>query len=276
MKSVTFGETKNLILDAHFHPLSCLTADLNVDNDSQQNLQIQGVGASTCPQEWEALRQWSVCRNQPFVLGIHPWLAETLATDLQGETKLSIYLTNLDNLLNLNPRPCAIGEIGFDKVHNKQPNFLWQKKLFAAQYKLARKYSLPIVIHCVKAYNYLFDSLSELSLQFKQPLLKGLIHAFWASPELAMRLVKLDFYISLNSKLIIKAAASEISSERSKLISLAKIIPLHRLLLESDAPWGTKCSDDILKYCSFLAPYWSVETVQLQEICQNNLRLFYE
>ncbi len=265
-----------MLLDAHFHPLSCpqyFPTSSDIYTNSKVN--IEGVGASSCPQEWEELRQWSCRQKQPFILGLHPWLAEVLAVDNQGESKLQNYLRYLDKLLSKVPLPCAIGEIGFDKVHNRQANFAWQKKLFIAQCQLAQKYSLPIVIHCVKSYNHLFDALSELNQQFKQPLPKGFIHAFWAAPELAVRLIKFNFYISLNSKLVSKAAASSTCAERVKLMALAKVIPLQNLLLESDAPWGASSSAALKKLCTFLAPYWSVSATQLQEICQYNLHLFY-
>ena len=265
-----------MILDAHFHPLSCIARDPNSESNNRQTSKIKGVGASACPQEWETLRQWSASRNMPFILGIHPWSAENLAADPQRETKFGNYLAYLESLLRLSPRPCAIGEIGFDKVHSQHPNFTWQKKLFTAQYQLAYKYSLPVVIHCVKSYSHLFDSISELNQQLKQPLPQGLIHAFWASPELAARLIKMNFHISLNSKFVLKAATSENSLESYKLANLAKVIPLPKLLLESDAPWGVNCPDEILKYCHYLAPYWSVETLQLQKTCQKNLHSFYK
>lgn len=261
-----------MLLDAHFHPLSISSsASTSTDDCTHSKTFIEGVGASACPQEWGKLRQWSCRTKQPFVLGLHPWLAEILAIDPQGETKLQSCLSSLENELKIFPYPCAIGEIGFDKIHSRQPNFTWQHKLFTSQYQLAKKYALPIVIHCVKSYGHLFNALSEL----KKPPQKSLIHAFWGAPELASRLIKLNFYISLNSKLLIKIANAETEAERKKIASLAKVIPLSKLLLESDAPWGAPSSDLLRKLAYFLAPYWSVSATQLQEICSRNLHLFY-
>ena len=265
-----------MLLDAHFHPLSITNSASNsIDNYVHLKSLTRGVGASASPQEWEELRQWSCRSKQPFILGLHPWWAEVLAIDPQGEAKFKSYLNFLDKGLHSLPYPCALGEIGFDKVHSKQPNFAWQSKLFTAQYRLAQKYSLPIVIHCVKSYGYLFDALSELSRQFKEPQPQGLIHAFWGAPQLALRLIKLNFYISLNSKLLVKVATSTADSEKQKLMALAKVIPLEKLLLESDAPWGVPSSDSLIELSHFLAPYWSVSAKQLQEICHSNLYLFY-
>ena len=264
-----------MLLDAHFHPLSISSsAPVSTDNCTHSKTVITGVGASACPQEWEKLRQWSCQYKQPFVLGLHPWLAEILAIDPQGEKKLQTYLSSLESKLNSCPYPCAIGEIGFDKIHSREPNFTWQHKLFISQYQLAQKYSLPLVIHCVKSYGHLFSALSELDKQFQEPLQKSLIHAFWGAPELALRLVKLNFYISLNSKLLIKATTAA-DSECQKLATLAKVIPLSRLLLESDAPWGASSSTLLTELSYFLAPYWSVSATQLQETCSRNLHLFY-
>lgn len=266
-----------MLLDGHFHPLSLANfASNSTDDCAHYNNAIKGVGASACPQEWDKLCQWSCRYKQPFILGLHPWSAEVLATDPQGETKFKNYLSSLDQKLHSFPYPCAIGEIGFDKVHSRQPNFVWQNKLFTAQYRLAQKHSLPIVIHCVKSYGHLFKALSELSCQSKEPQPQGLIHAFWGAPELALRLIKLNFYISLNSKLLIKASTSTTNIEQQKLLALAKVIPLTQLLLESDAPWGLPSSDSFAELSYFLAPYWSVSAKQLQEICHSNLHLFYK
>ena len=277
-----------MLLDAHFHPLSALSSDSDSTNGSLPNglnttpnktspspIAIGGVGASATPEEWGGLRLWSSRQKQPFILGLHPWLAEVLALNPQGENQLQNYLNSLEKLIGLDPAPCAIGEIGFDKVHSQIVNWAWQNKLFIAQYRLAQKYALPIVIHCVKSYGYLLEALSQLSRKFKEPLLKGLIHAFWGSPQLALRLVKLNFFISLNSRLLWNAKALTSEGKNSKLTALAKVIPLSQLLLESDAPWGLPSSTYTKELCSLLAPYWKVEAAQLQERAQANLRLFY-
>jgi TatD DNase family protein len=80
--------------------------------------------------------------------GIHPWFVnknipiEKLEYDLQ------------------HPKCIALGEIGLDKICGT--DFKLQRKLFIQQIELSEKYQLPIIIHCVRASNELFQLKKEI------------------------------------------------------------------------------------------------------------------
>jgi TatD DNase family protein len=80
--------------------------------------------------------------------GIHPWFVnkniplEKLEFDLQ------------------HPKCIALGEIGLDKICGT--DFKLQRKLFNQQIELSEKYQLPIIIHCVRASNELFQLKKEI------------------------------------------------------------------------------------------------------------------
>jgi TatD DNase family protein len=80
--------------------------------------------------------------------GIHPWFVnkniplEKLEFDLQ------------------HPKCIALGEIGLDKICGT--DFKLQRKLFIQQIELSEKYQLPIIIHCVRASNELFQLKKEI------------------------------------------------------------------------------------------------------------------
>lgn len=75
----------------------------------------------------------------------------------------------------------------------KGPDLEIQKTIFIRQLDLAVKYQLPVIIHCVRA----FDELMEVCKPYysKVPLI---IHGFNKSSELAKQLIDKGFYISFH------------------------------------------------------------------------------
>ncbi|MGM9991574.1 MAG: TatD family hydrolase [Candidatus Bruticola sp.] len=264
-----------MLLDGHFHPLDCLA---KAENNHKANIyKIKGVGASSSPQQWEELRRWGKETGSPFVLGIHPWQAAAESNSRHnGARKINDWLHILESLLQETSLPCGIGEIGFDRIHNPQADLALQKELFYRQYCLAAKYQLPAVIHCVKAYNQLFEMLAEFKRCEFLNSPKLLIHSFWGSPELGKRLINMKFFISLNSRIITAATASANSPSAVKLKLLAEVIPVQNLILESDAPWGLLNQQQIFNLAQTMAPYWNVESSYFQNCCLNNLRLLFK
>ena len=74
----------------------------------------------------------------------------------------------------------ALGEAGFDSRFIKKIPIQEQRKLFTEQIKLAKKFELPLIIHCVRKYGELLDTLKKES----KNLGKFLIHATKCSPEI--------------------------------------------------------------------------------------------
>ena len=58
------------------------------------------------------------------------------------------------------PKCIAVGEIGLDKVCSSDFNL--QRKLFIQQIELSEKYNLPVIVHCVRASNELFELKKEI------------------------------------------------------------------------------------------------------------------
>ncbi|MGM9999029.1 MAG: TatD family hydrolase [Candidatus Bruticola sp.] len=263
-----------MLLDGHFHPLDIL-AEADYSNYTANTYITGGVGASSHPKQWDSLRRWGRDTNNPFVLGIHPWQAanhEELSYD--STDIINVWLGELERLLQTAPHPCGVGEIGFDSVHQPKADFSLQRELFCRQYCLASQHRLPVVIHCVKAYNQLFEALSELKKFESLFRPHKLLHAFWGSPELGKRLIKMGFFISINSKMV-AATASDSSPAAVKLKLLAEVIPIRNLILESDSPWGLPYPQQISNLARLMAPYWHVDADYFQNCCSNNLHLFF-
>ncbi len=140
-------------------------------------------------------------------------------------------ITNKDfedvmKLLN-HPKVVAVGEIGLDYYWDKREETkAIQKKYFIKQIEEANKRGLPIVIHSRDA---IFDTLNILK---EHPVNKGgIMHCYSGSAENVKDFIKCNMYISLGGTVTYKNAVN--------LKEVAKIVPLERLLVETDDPYLT-------------------------------------
>lgn len=117
----------------------------------------------------------------------------------------------------------AIGEIGIDLYWDK--TFLKeQQESFRHQIALAKKYKLPIVIHCRDAFDEVFEILEEQ----KSDDLFGIFHCFTGDFEQAQRA------ISLNMKLGIGGV---VTFKNGKIDQYLNQIDLKDIVLETDSPY---------------------------------------
>ncbi len=117
----------------------------------------------------------------------------------------------------------AIGEIGIDLYWDK--TFLkQQQEAFRFQIQLAKKYQLPIVIHCRDAFDEIFEVLEEE----KGNDLYGIFHCFTGTLEQARRA------ISYNMKLGIGGV---VTFKNGKIDTFLKEIDLKHIVLETDSPY---------------------------------------
>lgn len=117
----------------------------------------------------------------------------------------------------------AIGEIGIDLYWDKT-SLKAQQEAFSHQIVLAKKYKLPIVIHCRDA----FDEVFEVLEQHKGNDLFGIFHCFTGDFEQAKRA------ISLNMKLGIGGVVTFKNGKIDKFLSQ---IDLKHVVLETDSPY---------------------------------------
>ncbi|MBR2447360.1 MAG: TatD family hydrolase [Clostridia bacterium] len=115
----------------------------------------------------------------------------------------------------------AIGEIGLDYYWEPDAKAI-QKKLFTEQIELAKELSLPIIVHDREAHGDVLEILKEY-----KP--KGVVHSFSGSVEMAQEILKLGMYLGIGGVITFKNA--------KKLPDVVKMLPLDRLLLETDAPY---------------------------------------
>ena len=144
------------------------------------------------------------------VIGIHP-----------ESVNESNKLNDLEKLIIEN-KIYAVGEIGLDYYWVKD-NKEEQKELFIKQIKLAQKYNLPIVVHTRDAIQDTFDILKEYKV-------KGIIHAYSGSVEMAHEFIKYGYKLGIGGVLTFK---------NSKLFEVIKEIDLENIVLETDSPYLT-------------------------------------
>ncbi|WP_417856113.1 TatD family hydrolase [Xanthomarina gelatinilytica] len=117
----------------------------------------------------------------------------------------------------------AIGEIGIDLYWDTSTLEI-QKKAFKHQIQLAKKYKLPIVIHCRDAFDDIFEVLEEE----KSDDLFGIFHCFTGTLEQAKRA------ISFNMKLGIGGV---VTFKNGKIDQFLNLIDLKHIVLETDSPY---------------------------------------
>ena len=121
------------------------------------------------------------------------------------------------------PKIVAVGEIGLDYYWDKEAREL-QKDWFVRQLELARELDLPVNVHSREA---AADTM-EILKDYGRPG-KLLMHCYSYSPEMAEEYLKMGYYIGVGGVVTFKNA--------KKLKEVVKMLPLDRLLLETDCPY---------------------------------------
>lgn len=119
----------------------------------------------------------------------------------------------------------AWGEIGLDYHYDHSPRET-QMRVFREQMELARAAKLPIIIHCREAWA---DCLEALEEDWSASGLGGILHCFSGTPEQARRGLEMGFLLSF--------AGNVTYPKAQNLRDAAKVAPLDRLLIETDAPY---------------------------------------
>lgn len=204
-----------MFIDTHCHIDSSVSGDVYIKNAYSAN--VKGLIFSFCNQDcYQAGIEFLDKYPDVFVsLGFHPEDADNI-TDKD--------LHCLDEVLVSSSRIVAIGEIGLDYYWRKD-NKEKQRDLFQKQLDLAVKHQMPVVIHCRDAIQELYDILS----QYKGKV-KGVIHCFSGSYEMARAFIELGFVLGIGGVLTFK---------NSKLYQVVEKIPLSSIVLETDSPYLT-------------------------------------
>lgn len=143
---------------------------------------------------------------------------------------------NLDAVLDLekyhqlaaHPKVVAIGEVGLDYYRTTGDDLIAkQKDRFIKFLELARETGKPLILHCRDAYTEMREMLGAAETLFSGAAVRGVLHSFTSTWELAKKFLDLGFYLGLNGIITFTDQYNE----------TIKKVPLERLLLETDAPY---------------------------------------
>ncbi|MDR2823373.1 MAG: TatD family hydrolase [Mycoplasmataceae bacterium] len=207
--------------DVHTH-LNCdpLTKDVEriANTCLSKGILINDIGVDI-PSSLVAVQHAKQFENVFACVGVHP--SDT------NKTPLKICIKELEGMLKDKDRNkiIAIGETGLDFFH-KPYNEEEQTSFFIAHIALARKYNLPLMVHVRDA----FEKCYEILHKHAQGL-KIIIHCYNGSIAITHKLNNLNCFFSIPGIITFKNA--------HELKEVIKIIPLNKLLSETDAPWLT-------------------------------------
>ena len=151
-------------------------------------------------------------------VGVHPHAAGRFADDPDEAARL------VETRVR-GRRDCrAVGEIGLDYHYDFAPRAV-QQTVFRAQIGAARRLGLPIVVHTREAEDDTFRILAEES----EGLVGCVLHCFTGDRAMARRALDAGYYLSLAGIVTFPRA--------TELHEVARVIPLDRLLVETDSPF---------------------------------------
>ncbi|MEZ0390756.1 MAG: TatD family hydrolase [Pseudobdellovibrionaceae bacterium] len=206
--------------DSHSH-----LSDLRIESEVESMIQraksrgitkfLQGgVG----PEDWE--RQRALKAKHPEIrlcFGLHPyWIADH--SDEECEQALNRLAREIGQAE-------ALGELGLDlRPHILKDSMDRQLEFFQAQLELAEVAGKPVVLHLVRA----FHEAEKIFDLWGVPPRAGMVHSFNGSRTEAESYLKRGFFLSIGGPVV--------RPDNLKLHQAVQIIPLEKLLVETDSP----------------------------------------
>lgn len=174
-----------------------------------------------------------------ITIGIHPYHAGIPEPEIESE--MARLGDAVDEALAQTPRLIsAFGELGLDYDRLNHASKDDQIRVFRAQLDVmvTKQWDFPLFLHCRAA----FEDFAEVITPYLPELpRKGLVHSFVGSTGEMQKLVDLGLDVSVNG----------FSFTDRESVDMAAAIPLDKLQLETDAPWGEIKSTSALakRYC---------------------------
>lgn len=210
-----------------------------------------------------AIEQAKKHENMYTAIGIHP-------SDTRFLSNMDAELADIRNLILDSSNKCVcLGEIGLD-YHYPDTDKERQMRYFVAQMEMARELNIPVCIHDRESHADVMEIIR------RYPEVKGVLHSFSGSAEMAEELVKLGWMISFSGTLTFTNAR--------KPKEVAARIPHERVMIETDCPYlaphpkrGTLNHSGNLEYTNaVLASIWGITPEECARITENNAKRFFK
>jgi TatD DNase family protein len=171
-------------------------------------------------------------------MGLHPWRLDNWRVRLKKIEEFAAA-----------GKLQAIGECGLDRIRSSAP-FDEQITVFEEQAKLAAKYQLPVIVHCVRAVP------ETIAVKLKHPGVPGwILHGYNSKPQLLQDALRHGFYVSFGPNV------------KPELIELT---PLYQLFLETD----DSTSDINILYQNTAKLLNQSVNILVRKIHENYVRIF--
>jgi TatD DNase family protein len=246
-----------MLVDTHCH-LDAAAFDADRDNVVEA-AQKAGVAALVLPAveraNFEAVL--ALGRRHPCcvpALGIHPMYVEHSSPEDLGVLRQLLATGGA----------VAVGEIGLDFFVEGYDREL-QEWFFVEQLKLAREFDLPVLLHVRRAQDAVLKHLRRIRVR------GGIAHAFNGSRQQAEEFIKLDFKLGFGGAMTYPPAL--------RIRELAAALPLHAIVLETDAPdippeWvgksGRNSPQQLPRIAQVLAELRGVKMAEIVEVTTQN------
>ena len=145
-----------------------------------------------------------------YSAGLHPW---KLLSAEENNNRLLM----LEDALEFD-QVIFLGECGLDKATDT--DYKEQLRVFKAQAFMAEEYQKPLIIHCVKSWNEVFEI-----YRTNPPSVPWIFHGYNGSPELIKQYFRNNIWFSFGEWLL---------KEHTKTIESLKILPIERVFFETD------------------------------------------
>ncbi len=223
---------------------------------------IVNIGTSPMTSR-QAAEQAKRYKNMYTAIGIHPSDTRFLS-DMESE------LAEIREMILDKANKCVcLGEIGLD-YHYPDTDKERQMRYFKAQMEMAEELNIPVCIHDREAHGDIMDIIRMY------PKVKGVLHSFSGSAEMAEELVKMGWMISFSGTLTFTNAR--------KPKEVAAALPHDAVMIETDCPYlaphpkrGTLNHSGNLEYTNaVLASIWGITPQECARITETNAKRFFK
>lgn len=246
-------------VDTHAHVFSSDYEDIDGVISEAKNKNIKYIinNGSNDYYNREVLKLIDEYPNMYGAIGIHPEDVDTVNND-----DIEFIRNNVSN-----EKIVAIGEIGLDYYYRKD-NKEEQKKLFERQLEIAQELDIPVIVHSRDATEDTINILKKYNV-------RGTIHSFTGSLEVAKIYIKMGFLLGVNGVITFKSA---------KIKDVIKEVGLDNIILETDSPYltpepfrGTKNNPShVLEIAKFVADLYNVSLEELASYTNENIKRMYK
>jgi len=203
------------MIDTHCHILSENYENLDgiinkIKNSGVKKIIVNGCDMKSNLEVIDLVKKYDIVYG---ALGFHPTELENYSDEC---------LAFLEEHIN-DEKIVAVGEIGLD-YHYENYDKNKQQESFEKQLEIAKRHNKPIIVHSRDAIQDTYNILSKYNV-------RGVLHCYSGSLEMAREFIKLGFYIGIGGVITYGNAKS--------LVRVLEGISLDNVLLETDSPYLT-------------------------------------